>query len=275
MSKRIILCLLILGLSNISASKSRGMREHRSGNTAAETPQSGRFKELGWRKNSCSKKKKRSLSRRSHVASAGINSASKSRGMREHRSGNTAAPTPQQESFKEFGWGKNSCSKKKKRQQIRRSHVASAGAGGAQLNFGQNMDEEEDEDWECISGSSAAQKSSTYISSEKMVHTKLQNVPSLTEMATVTEVKRFFKQLQGAAEYTNDDNPGWLNHKSILLGIRIKLGHSVSWTDKFDDITDDPPYLAIQAIADKQHALYVADLKVPGNYPGGGQCNTN
>ena len=116
MSKRIILCLLILGLSIISASKSRDMREHRSGNTAAETPQSGRFKELGWGKNSCSKKKKRSFSRRSHVASAGINSASKSRGMREHRSGNTAAETPQQESFKELGWGKNSCSKKKKRQ---------------------------------------------------------------------------------------------------------------------------------------------------------------
>jgi hypothetical protein len=93
-----------------------------------------------------------------------------------------------------------------------------------------------------------------------MVHAKLQNVPSLKETATIAEIKRFFKQLQGAAEYANDENPGWLNHKSILPGIRIKFEKSISWTDKFDDITDEPPYLALQAIADKQQALYVADL---------------
>ena len=97
----------------------------------------------------------------------------------------------------------------------------------------------------------------------------MQNVPSLKEMATITDVKRFFKQLQGAAEYASDENPGWLNHKSILPGIRIRFGNSLPWTDKFDDITDEPPYLALQAIADKQQALYVADLNIPGNYRDG------
>ena len=75
MSKWIILCLLILGLSIISASKSGGMREHRSGNTAAGTPQQGRLKELGLDKNSSSEKKKRSQSRRQHVAGAGAGGA--------------------------------------------------------------------------------------------------------------------------------------------------------------------------------------------------------
>ena len=90
-------------------------------------------------------------------------------------------------------------------------------------------------------------------------------------MATVSDIKRLLKQLQGAAEYASDKNPGWLNHKSILPGIRIKLENSLPWTNKFDDITDEPPYLALQAIADKQQALYVADLKVAGNYRGGAE----
>jgi hypothetical protein len=88
-------------------------------------------------------------------------------------------------------------------------------------------------------------------------------------MATITDVIRFFKQMQGAAKYANDETPGWLNHKSILPGIRIRFGNRLPWTETFDDITDEPLYPALQAIADKQQTLFFADLMVPGNYRGG------
>ena len=81
MSKRIILCLLILGLSIISAPKSRSM--HGESQNAAGFPQPGRFKELGLGRNSSSKNKTRSQSRRSHVASAGAVGAQLSFGQHE------------------------------------------------------------------------------------------------------------------------------------------------------------------------------------------------
>jgi hypothetical protein len=95
----------------------------------------------------------------------------RSRGM--HSISQNAANTPQPQ--RNGAWKNRSKSRKKKQQQPPRQQDA---GDGTHLNFSHEGEEEEYE-WECFAGSSTAQKSSTYISSEKMVHTKLQNVPSL------------------------------------------------------------------------------------------------
>ena len=94
-----------------------------------------------------------------------------------HGVSTNAAGTPHQRQRSSGRQGNGNSAKKSTAKKKKRQQKAGFGVSSAHLSFDHDQEDDEDEEWECFPGSSTAQKSHVYISSEKMVHTKLQNVP--------------------------------------------------------------------------------------------------